>query len=179
MKRSHHYKKESRDMQKQLGELRAQLVKRLTELMADHPGLDTQTKVSKRADISQSSVQRILAQEQAATVDVLEKLAHAFGLTQARHILLNDDEIGLLERWNQLQEADKTATFRFMDVSKHLTNTDNKNPLNFKLRTSFDEDQTKKMVVASNRPIKVTKLVHNNDSADKQAGKQADKKLKG
>ena len=48
--------------------------------MAKKPDLDTQTKLSKSAGITQSTVWRVLEGQVGASIDVVERLAKAFGI---------------------------------------------------------------------------------------------------
>jgi transcriptional regulator with XRE-family HTH domain len=97
--------------------LRERLSRRLRDLMRNNVTLNTQVKVSQRAGVSQSTVQRILVLDQAATVDVLEQLAAAFGIKQARYILLDQDEIDLLSQWARLSDEDRHAVSGFIAVT--------------------------------------------------------------
>lgn len=97
--------------------LRDRLARRVRKLMDTTLGLDTQTKVANKSGVSQSTVQRILARDQAATVDVLEQLAGAFGVARAQYFLLEPDEIDLLSAWNRLSAQDKDRVLGFLHVS--------------------------------------------------------------
>ena len=59
--------------------LRAALAKNLTDRMGASAGLQTQAALSERAGIAQSHISRIVRKESAATLDMLEALAHALG----------------------------------------------------------------------------------------------------
>lgn len=93
--------------------LRELLSHRLRVLMEATPALDTQTKVSKKAKVSQSTVQRILSKDVAATVDVIEDLGRAFGLKPPSLILSEEKEAELLKVWLDLNELDQSEVQRF------------------------------------------------------------------
>lgn len=96
--------------------LRQQLARRLRELMRGDVNMDTQTKVANRSGVSQSSVQRLLALEQAATVDIVEQLAKAFGIRRPECFLLEADEVALLSEWSALSPTEKTAVLGYIQV---------------------------------------------------------------
>jgi transcriptional regulator with XRE-family HTH domain len=62
----------------------------LDKLMRETPSLDTQQKLARRSGVGQSSIGRIRRGEISTTVDTLDALALAFGLTAAD--LLQDPE---------------------------------------------------------------------------------------
>jgi transcriptional regulator with XRE-family HTH domain len=97
--------------------LRSRLARRMREMMDADPNADTQMKVSARAGISQSSVQRILAQDQAATVDVLDQLAVAFHVSHPERLLLEADEQALLNEWSALTPTEKAAVLGYIRVA--------------------------------------------------------------
>lgn len=97
--------------------LRETLARRLRELMGAHLGMDTQVKVAAKSGVSQSTVQRILARDQAATVDLLEQLASAFGIKRAQHLLLDADELELLAAWSKLAKQDKDRVLGYLYVT--------------------------------------------------------------
>ncbi|PUE09016.1 hypothetical protein B9Z51_08785 [Limnohabitans sp. T6-5] len=82
--------------------------------------IDTQIKVSQKSHTSQATVQRLLSREQSSTVDVVEKIAHAFGIKNAAYMLLEDDEMKLLSVWNTLSETDKLNILGFINVQKSI-----------------------------------------------------------
>ena len=61
--------------------LRIALAQNIAALMEKTPALDTQVKLAKRSGIAQSSVGRILRGEVAATLDNIEAIAKAFGVS--------------------------------------------------------------------------------------------------
>lgn len=112
--------------------LRETLARRLRELMGAHLGMDTQVKVAAKSGVSQSTVQRILARDQAATVDLLEQLASAFGVRKPQYFLLNQDELDLLTAWAGLSSADKDRAMGFIHVTSQQGVGHNESLLSFK-----------------------------------------------
>jgi transcriptional regulator with XRE-family HTH domain len=95
--------------------LRHRLARLMREYM-DTTMVDTQTKVSAKAGVSQSTVQRLLSQDQSATVDVLESLAKAFGVKSAHYLLLERDEAKLLSLWGTLSNEDRQTVLGFIQM---------------------------------------------------------------
>jgi transcriptional regulator with XRE-family HTH domain len=56
------------------------LAENLAALMAQNASFSSQAKVAARAGVDQTTIGRILAAKHAPTLDVVEKLAEAFGL---------------------------------------------------------------------------------------------------
>ncbi|KWA11609.1 helix-turn-helix domain-containing protein [Burkholderia territorii] len=103
-------------------DIRQTLAKRLQDLMAATPHLDTQVKVAGRAKIAQSTVGRILRAEVYAQLAQVESLAEAFRVSPAS--LLADDSSttsGTLtydeEGYNALPDADKEQIRAFIDFT--------------------------------------------------------------
>lgn len=96
--------------------LQERLARRLRTLMDQTPSLDTQVKVSKKAAVSQSTVQRVLSKQVWATLDVVEDLARAFGVKPANLLLADDSEALLLRVWFSLSELDKSEVIRFAQL---------------------------------------------------------------
>ena len=96
--------------------LRDRLARRMREMMAENPAMDVQTKVALKAGVSQSTVQRVLAKDQAATVDVIEDLARAFDIKPARYFMLDKDEITLLRAFSHLSTEHKATIMAYIDV---------------------------------------------------------------
>jgi uncharacterized protein YutE (UPF0331/DUF86 family) len=94
--------------------LRQKLARRMRELMEADLSANTQMKVHVKSGVSQASVQRILALEQAATVDMLEQLARAFKLSRPEHLLLEDDEAALLKEWSGLPPTEKSTVLGYI-----------------------------------------------------------------
>lgn len=109
---------------------------------------DTQTKVAAKAGVSQSTVQRLLSLEQAATLDLLESLSKAFGVKRPEYLLLDPDEAKLLTLWETLGEEDRTTVLGFIQMkaqtkSVHHTSS----PLSFETETPVSAE----LVAASKR----------------------------
>lgn len=97
--------------------LRDKLARRMREYMRSDLTADTQTKVADKSGVSQSSVQRLLARDQSATVDMLEQLARAFSVKRPECLLLEDDEIALLTAWGKLSEAERVRVLGYIEVA--------------------------------------------------------------
>lgn len=98
--------------------LRKRLARRMRELMDADPGVDTQMKVAAKSGVSQSSIQRLLALDQSATLDILEQLAPAFGMTRPETLLLEADEVALLKEWSALPPTDKAAVLGYIRIAR-------------------------------------------------------------
>jgi transcriptional regulator with XRE-family HTH domain len=94
--------------------LRQKLSRRMRELMDTNLSANTQVKVGAKSGVSQSSVQRVLVMEQAATVDILEQLAKAFNLSRPEYLLLEDDEGALLKEWAGLAPTEKQTVLGYI-----------------------------------------------------------------
>lgn len=92
------------------------LAARLKDCMAKRPDLDTQVKVAKAADVTQSSVGRCLHASNSATTDMLDSLAKAFGITTIE-LIATPQERQLLQLWHRLTDEDKYRAMAFMEVS--------------------------------------------------------------
>ncbi len=101
--------------------LRHRLARIVQAYMDTVPRLDSQIKMSKEARVAQSTVQRILAGTQGATIDVLEKLATAFGVKNPQYMLLERDEVELLTLWSRMGIEEKNTVLGFMRI-KHQAN---------------------------------------------------------
>lgn len=86
----------------------------MRELMDSDLSANTQMKVHAKSGVGQSSVQRILALDQAATVDMLEQLAQAFSLSRPEHLLLEADEASLLKEWAGLPPTEKSTVLGYI-----------------------------------------------------------------
>ena len=93
--------------------LRDRLARRLRALMDATPSLDTQVKVSKKAKVSQSTVQRVLSRDVPATLDVVEDLGRAFGLKPPSLILSDEAEAKMLQAWLTLNTMGRDEVQRF------------------------------------------------------------------
>lgn len=103
--------------------LRDRLAVRLRELMDKTITLDTQVKVAKQSGVSQATVQRILTRQQAATVDVIERLADAFQIKPSERLLLDRQERELLSRWVGLSETNRAKVLGYIAAISSLDNT--------------------------------------------------------
>ncbi len=99
--------------------LRQRLARLMRELM-NTTMVDTQTKVSAKAGVSQSTVQRLLSLEQSATVDLLESLAKAFGVKNAQYLLLEREEAKLLSLWSGLNAEDRQTVLGFIQMKAQV-----------------------------------------------------------
>ncbi len=97
--------------------LRRRLARRMRALMDADPNVDTQMKVANKSGVGQSSIGRLLASEQSATLDMLEQLAAAFGLAP-ECLLLEADEVALLKEWNGLANTDKAAVLGYIRIAR-------------------------------------------------------------
>ncbi len=127
------------------------LRQRLARLMRERMRatlVDTQTKVSAKAGIAQSTVQRLLSLDQSATLDVLEALAKAFGYKKSEYLLLESEEVKLLTLWETLTEEDRQTVLGFIQM-KAQTKTVHASPpqLRFETETLVSPD----LVAASKR----------------------------
>lgn len=98
-------------------DIREHLARRLRELMDSRPDLDTQTKVANRSGVGQSTIQRLLAQEQSATIDMLDKIAAPFGLKPWELLLPDMADAKLVRAFGKLAESDKNRILAFMEFS--------------------------------------------------------------
>lgn len=98
-------------------EIRKQLADRLRNLMDSRVDLDTQTKVANRSGVGQSTIQRLLACEQAATVDMLAKISRAFGLKPYEMLIDDLHDANLLRSFSRLSEVEKTRIQGFIELT--------------------------------------------------------------
>lgn len=99
--------------------LRKIFAAKLTGLMEESFSLDTQVKVSKAADISQSSVGRFLKGSVSPTLDNLEAIANVFGvppsfLVQGPSELVNTNSIDY--RIKNLPPVDRRKVIEYVDL---------------------------------------------------------------
>ena len=105
-------------------ELKTLLAKNLSTLMSARKDLDTQTKLSKRAGLAQSTIQRILASEVHTGLDVLAQLAAAFRVSPVSLIteanLRLDTPTGadadLLRNWHRLSAEQQAQVHAYLNV---------------------------------------------------------------
>lgn len=129
--------------------------------MRANVAVNTQTKVAQRAGVSQSTVNRLLATEQAATVDVLEDLARAFGVKHAEYMLLDASERELLTLWGNIGDELKQTVLGFIRVST------NPNALNtdFLIQKDVPAEQRIGSAMSASKPL--TKKVIRDDRLTK------------
>jgi len=97
--------------------LRQVLARRLRELMDKTPALDTQVKVSKAADVAQTTISRILKCQVGATLDNVEAIASVFGVTPAEllaqsHVnsaVITDDDRRTIQRLSVLLRTENSV----------------------------------------------------------------------
>lgn len=97
--------------------LRELLARRLRELMDARPDLDTQMKVAAKSKLGQSTIQRILSDQQAATVDVVEALAKAFGISPVELLIDDRKDAQLLLALGKLDAEEKLRVLSYIEVS--------------------------------------------------------------
>ena len=96
--------------------IRQVLADQIRSRMAKKPDLDTQTKLSKAAGVTQSTVWRILEGQVGASVDVVESLGKAFGVPAI--VLLSDpDQVQFMDLWSQLDDHDRSKVLAYMQVT--------------------------------------------------------------
>jgi len=93
------------------------LARRLRALMDSRLDLNTQTKVAQRAGVGQATVQRILTQQAAATLDSIDSLAHAFRVSPVDLLLGDDREAQLLRAWSKLDADDKARVLHYVELA--------------------------------------------------------------
>lgn len=98
-------------------EIRSVLARRLRALMEARASIDTQQKLADRAGIGQSTVQRLLNCEQAATVDVLDKLSQACGVEPGDLLAADDESANLLSMYRRLGDNDRQRVLGFLQVT--------------------------------------------------------------
>ncbi|MBY0465374.1 MAG: helix-turn-helix domain-containing protein [Burkholderiales bacterium] len=105
--------------------VRASFVQHLRGRMDATPSLDTQVKLATAAGIAQSSVQRMLSGAQSPTIDILYRLAVAFGDTSHAHFLLPQSQrniVTLLEGLSPADLARVEAVIRAIDIESSKQN---------------------------------------------------------
>jgi hypothetical protein len=92
------------------------LATQLRALMAKHPSLDTQQKVAEAAQITQSTVWRVLKAEVGASVDVVDSLARAFSVDPIA-MLADPGDAPFIQLWGQMNAEDRYRVLSFMEVT--------------------------------------------------------------
>lgn len=126
-------------------EIRKLLARRLRDLMDSRPDLDTQTKVAQRSGVGQSTIQRLLACEQAATVDMLAKISKAFGMKPDEMLIEDLRDAQLMRTFSRLSDPDKARLQAFMDLSLSINGQmlhDRGSPLNLETRVPVPTHMT-------------------------------------
>lgn len=131
----------------QMENLRDRLARRLREMMSTNITLDTQVKVAAKSGVSQSTVQRVLAKEQAATLDVIQSFAQAFGIKCPEHFLLNTEELELLTQWGRLSTGDRARVLGFIAVTASEPTRNETSTLSFRTDSAIPP----KMAAATGR----------------------------
>ena len=98
-------------------EVRGVLSRRLRELMDSRPALNTQVKVAERSGVSQSTIQRILAGEVSATIDVVHALSASFGLQPADLLADDAEDQHVLTMFRRLRDTDRQRVLAFLHVT--------------------------------------------------------------
>lgn len=106
-------------------QVRSMVAEHLRARMEATPSLDTQVKLSKAAGVAQATVQRILSCNQSATVDVLYKLAKAFGDAGPAHFLLSSQERQLLTMLSGIKSPELSRVKEFVRVIKQSSECQN------------------------------------------------------
>lgn len=96
--------------------IRQVLADQIRSRMAQKPNLDTQTKLSKAAGVTQSTVWRILECQVGASIDIVESLGKALGVPAI--VLLSDpDQVQFMDLWSQLDDHDRAKVLAYMQVT--------------------------------------------------------------
>lgn len=93
--------------------LRQVLANRLRDLMQSRVTLGTQDKVAEKADLGQSTIQRILSGTASPTVDVLTKLADAFDITPSSLLAEDEDDAKVLSLFRRLDRGDRARVLGY------------------------------------------------------------------
>lgn len=93
------------------------LADRLRDCMARRPDLDTQVKVSKASKLAQATLSRILNAESGASIDSVDDIAKAFGVSHLELLAHTEQERRVLECWRKLGDEDKYRVQAFLEVS--------------------------------------------------------------
>lgn len=93
------------------------MANRLRDLMQSRVTLGTQDKVAEKADLGQSTIQRILSGTASPTVDVLTKLADAFDITPSSLLAEDEDDAKVLSLFRRLDRGDRARVLGFLEVA--------------------------------------------------------------
>jgi transcriptional regulator with XRE-family HTH domain len=100
--------------------LRRVLAVRLHDLMQSTVALDTQAKLSKAADMTQSSVGRFLKGEVAATLDAIEKLSDAFGVPPGDLLQMPDADAKSTTLEAQIKDLPTAERRKVFDYAQYI-----------------------------------------------------------
>lgn len=94
---------------------------RITQLM-DERGW-SEYRLSKEANLSQSTISNIFKRNNAPTISTLEAVCKAFGITLAQFfsegktpIELSEEQWELFKKWNKLTDEKKRVLFELMNI---------------------------------------------------------------
>lgn len=166
-------------------ELNEILAIRLAALMASRPALDTQIKLHQATGLAQASIQRVLARKVHTGLDVLQKLADAFGVPPTsliepieagrdiEQIPASIEEIAVLQQWRRLDELEKHTVMGYLG----LVSATKSRALSVKRRTVIDDDiSPDNMTAAHNRaadrPIEKTQGNESNVKSETRGGQK-------
>lgn len=96
--------------------LRDVLAIRLRSFMDSRPDLDTQVKVHQKAKVSQSTVGRTLSRSAAATVDVIEDLARAFGADPVEFLIADNQALDIYRSVARLKPDERSQLLGYLKV---------------------------------------------------------------
>lgn len=95
---------------------------KLRELM-DTTELDTQVRVAQASGVAQSSINRILNQNQSPTLAMIAKLAEAFNFEEAEFMLMARMEVELLSNFRRMTESEQR---RLLEVVRAVSKNSKK-----------------------------------------------------
>lgn len=98
-------------------EIKEQFAQRLRDLMNSRVDLDTQVKVANKSGVGQSTIQRLLAADQSATIDVVAKIARAFGLHPFEMLIDDLQDAHLLRTFARLSDPEKQRLVGFIELT--------------------------------------------------------------
>jgi transcriptional regulator with XRE-family HTH domain len=102
--------------------------------MAMKPDLSTQTKLSRAAGVTQSTIWRALEGQVGVSIDIVESLAGAFGVSPVV-MLADKGQAKLLDAWDKLNDDDRERVLSFMHV------TLSSRPSNMTLQNNWIDEQ--------------------------------------
>lgn len=137
--------------------IRHTLATRIRDLMASRVTLDTQTKLSGKAGVSQSTIQRILSEEASATIDSVAAIAGAFGVAPVDMLRDESEDARLLSLWGQLNGSDKKRVLSFIEVSIEADRS-SASRLEFSQSRNLQPAQIAKLQRASSAPLSTEPL---------------------